>query len=75
MIGGGSLPGEGVPTWCAALSFGGHLDEATAKLRAGSPAVVARIENHQLLLDPRTVPPEDDKAVIKALQELVLTTR
>lgn len=70
MVGGGSLPGEGVPTWCAALSLGSQSDKAAAVLRAGSPAVVARIAEGRLLLDPRTVRPEDDRAVAEAVRRV-----
>ena len=73
MVGGGSLPGEGVPTWCAALALGSGLDRAAAALRRGSPAVVARIADGQLLLDPRTVPQGADRAVSDALRTLVST--
>ena len=71
MVGGGSLPGEGVSTWCAALTLGTHLDAAAAALRTGSPAIVARIAEGRLLLDPRTVRPEDDRAVAEALRRVV----
>lgn len=71
MVGGGSLPGEGVPTWCAALSLAASVDEAAASLRRGTPAVVARIADGRLLLDPRTVRPGDDEAVAEALRRLV----
>jgi L-seryl-tRNA(Ser) seleniumtransferase len=69
MAGGGSLPGEGVETWCAAL----HAPSAShlaAELRRGEPAIVARIEADAVLLDPRTVLPADDRIVAKRLREL-----
>jgi len=34
----------------------------------GAPSVVARIEDDRLLLDPRTVRPDDDAALLKALK-------
>ncbi len=70
MVGGGSLPGEGVPTWCAAFSMGG-ADAAAARLRAGSPAIVGRIADGMLLLDPRTVRPAEDRLIEKALVRLL----
>jgi L-seryl-tRNA(Ser) seleniumtransferase len=34
----------------------------------GEPAVVGRIEEGRYLLDPRTVLPEEDEALLKALE-------
>jgi len=71
-VGGGSLPGEELPTVC--LSLGGDdLDRLAARLRLGEPGVFGRIEHGRLLLDLRTVLPEDDAelaaAVIAAVVE------
>ena len=58
-IGGGSLPGETLPTVvCAVALPGGAADEVARYLRQGTPIVVARIGGGRLLLDPRTVDPE-----------------
>jgi L-seryl-tRNA(Ser) seleniumtransferase len=43
------------------------VDALAALLRQANPPVIARIENNQLLLDPRTVLPEQDKALVAAL--------
>jgi L-seryl-tRNA(Ser) seleniumtransferase len=50
------------------------VDSLAEKLRSvkGSPAVIARIENNRLLLDPRTVLPEQDGALVTALKEALL---
>jgi L-seryl-tRNA(Ser) seleniumtransferase len=69
-IGGGSLPGETLPSWALALScdgIEGGAEEVMRRLRACDPPVIARIEDHQVLLDPRTVPPEEDDALLKGL--------
>ncbi len=71
MVGGGSLPGEGVPSWCAAVRPPGGPDLTGARLRAGDPAVVARIADGALLLDPRTVDPADDRLVEEAIRKAV----
>ena len=69
MIGGGSLPGEGVETaLCAIADPPGGADAFTAGLRAADPPIVARIERDRVLLDPRTVEPADDRAVEAALR-------
>lgn len=64
--GGGSLPGETLPTWLVAIAAP-SLDELAARLRANQPPVVARIEHEQLCLDPRTVLPAQEAALIEAI--------
>ena len=66
-IGGGSLPGETQPTWLLALPSK-HPNRWAAALRAHRPAVVVRIEDDYLLLDPRTVFPEQEEALLKAIR-------
>ncbi|HSH78030.1 MAG TPA: hypothetical protein VLA19_05800, partial [Herpetosiphonaceae bacterium] len=58
-IGGGSTPGETLPSFAVVLGTPrpGHLHGA---LRRGSPAVVGRIVDGLLLLDLRTVLDEQD---------------
>jgi L-seryl-tRNA(Ser) seleniumtransferase len=53
-IGGGSLPGETLPTKLVALSVD-NPDDFLARLRRGDPPVVARIENDRVVFDLRTV--------------------
>lgn len=65
-VGGGSLPGQILPTKALAISPP-SVDALASQLRLANPPVVARIENNQLLLDPRTVLPEQDKTLIVAL--------
>ncbi len=75
MIGGGSLPEESVATVLLALEPAGTergaADELARRLRSGSPPVIARIEDGRVLLDPRTVEPEDDDAVAAAVAAAV----
>ena len=57
-IGGGSAPGTQLPTRLVAIALpAARLESA---LRAQRPPVIARIENDRVLLDLRTVPPEED---------------
>jgi L-seryl-tRNA(Ser) seleniumtransferase len=53
-IGGGSLPGETLPTKLVALMID-NPDAFLAKLRRGDPPVVARIDNDRVVFDLRTV--------------------
>jgi len=67
-VGGGSLPGETLPSVGVALEPGpAGADALAARLRAGSPAVVARITEGRLLLDLRTIFVEDDELLLRQL--------
>ncbi len=71
-VGGGSLPGETLPTYLVAV----HTDSADAlarRLRLGQPAVVGRIEGERLLLDLRTVLPGQERGLVEALEAAIRT--
>jgi len=70
-VGGGSLPGESFPTWVFSLSPKSPA-RFLARLRQSHPPVIARIENDRILLDPRTVLPGQDAAVLACLQTALL---
>ncbi|HZO76135.1 MAG TPA: L-seryl-tRNA(Sec) selenium transferase [Ktedonobacteraceae bacterium] len=74
-VGGGSLPGETLPTYLLALDAA-HLpvpvEELARRLRSRAVPVVARILRDTLLLDPRTVLKEQDHMVVQALVEELL---
>jgi len=71
-IGGGSLPGETLPTWVLALSCEGDAggpERVMRRLREADPPVIARIEDDRVILDPRTVMPEEEEALVTALRD------
>ena len=67
-VGGGSLPGERLPTTALALTPrpGGAAD-LLRRLRAHEPPVIGRIEQERVLLDPRTVLADEDDALLDAV--------
>ena len=70
-IGGGSLPGESLDSWALCIPCGnvpGGASALAARLREQSTPVVARIENEQVLMDPRTVLPNQDSQLLTATQ-------
>jgi L-seryl-tRNA(Ser) seleniumtransferase len=67
-VGGGSLPEESLPTFVLALNVKSP-DTFLRKLREENPPIIARIENGKVLLDPRTVLPEQDKALLVGLKK------
>jgi L-seryl-tRNA(Ser) seleniumtransferase len=62
-IGGGALPQARVPSIAVAISAE-KPDLLAVCLRAQKPAIVGRIEEGRVLLDLRTIAPEDDDGVI-----------
>jgi L-seryl-tRNA(Ser) seleniumtransferase len=66
-VGGGSLPGTNLPTTVLALDVPAP-DAFLARLRAYDMPVIARIMEDQVLLDPRTVLPEQDTFVLDAIR-------
>jgi len=67
-VGGGSLPGERLPTTALVItSRFGHAADLLRRLREHEPPVVGRIEQERVLLDPRTVLPGEDDALIDAV--------
>ena len=74
VIGGGAAPSAVLPTRLIALT---HIDlsadEINARLRAHVPSIVARVEDGRVLLDLRTVFPEQDANLAQALASLTGT--
>ncbi|GAB4574626.1 MAG: L-seryl-tRNA(Sec) selenium transferase [Anaerolineae bacterium] len=66
-VGGGSLPGETLPTAVLALKVAAP-DRVAAALRSEPFPVIARIQADRLLLDPRTVLPGQDRALIESVR-------
>jgi L-seryl-tRNA(Ser) seleniumtransferase len=72
VIGGGAAPSATLPTRLLALTYQGlSADELCARLRASDPPVIARVEDGRVLLDLRTVFPDQDQALITGLTRLV----
>lgn len=65
-IGGGSLPGETLPTRLVRIDAPSP-DRLLTALRHAQPIVVARIADDRVCLDLRTVDPADDGSLVQAL--------
>lgn len=68
-VGGGSLPGSHLPTRVLALAARSPRRLA-ARLRQAEPPVIARVSKNHLLLDPRTVLPEEEADLLRVLSAL-----
>lgn len=69
-VGGGSLPGDTLPTRLISLDpvgVDGGADELARCLRVGEPSVMVRIEDDRVLLDLRTVLSAQDAALASAI--------
>ncbi len=69
VVGGGSLPGETLPSRVLAIAVESP-DEAARRLRAYQPPVIVRREEERLLVDPRTVLARDEADLLAALKSL-----
>jgi L-seryl-tRNA(Ser) seleniumtransferase len=70
-VGGGSAPGVELPTWLVAIAKEGMTAAALEeRLRRLTPPIIARIERDQLLLDLRTVPPDQERLLTALLRQV-----
>lgn len=69
-VGGGSLPEATLPTYVLALRVP-HPHRFLARLREQKPPILARVEDEQVLLDPRTVFPEQEDALLAGLRRVL----
>ena len=69
VIGGGATPEQSIPTWLLSIASD-DLPAAERRLRASNPPVIARVENDRLLIDLRTVFPEEEESLAEALESL-----
>jgi L-seryl-tRNA(Ser) seleniumtransferase len=71
VIGGGAAPAATLPTRLLAVTCEGlSADQLAARLRHSDPPIIARVEEGRVLLDLRTVFPEQDEVLAKALARL-----
>ena len=71
VFGGGTSPGKRFDSRALAVTSGKlPADDLAARLRSNSPPVVSRVEEEKVLLDLRSVMPEEDGIVERALKEV-----
>ncbi|MEM7132125.1 MAG: L-seryl-tRNA(Sec) selenium transferase [Chloroflexota bacterium] len=69
-VGGGSLPGETLPTSLLSLpvsAFGKNSDDVATDLRSLDFPIICRIQRNHLLFDPRTVLPEQHDKLVQGI--------
>jgi L-seryl-tRNA(Ser) seleniumtransferase len=67
VMGGGSLPGYVIPSSQLVVRTSG-ANRLAARLRLGQPAVFCRVEDGSVVFDLRSVPPEDDDRLLRAIR-------
>jgi L-seryl-tRNA(Ser) seleniumtransferase len=71
VIGGGAAPSSVLPTRLLAITYKSlSADELLARLRHNHPPIIGRVDEGRVLLDLRTVLPEQDSLVAEALQRI-----
>ena len=70
-VGGGSLPGETLPTWALGIAGEemGGAEAVAERLRSADVPVMGRIEEGRVLLDPRTVLPDEDSSLLESVKQ------
>jgi len=69
VLGGGAAPGSTLPTHALAVSSASmNADMIADKLRHWETPIIARVEEGRVLLDLRTVTPEQEEIVVAALE-------
>jgi L-seryl-tRNA(Ser) seleniumtransferase len=71
VLGGGAAPGSTLPTRVVAVKSASHnADELCARLRRWETPIIARVEEGRVLLDLRTVEPQQEEAIVVALESV-----
>ena len=69
-VGGGSLPEETLPTFVLSLRVRSP-NRVMERLRQNQPPVIARLEDEKVIIDPRTILPEQEQDLIPAIRSVV----
>jgi len=75
LVGGGTMPGQKLPTYLIRITPLCHsAEEVSRRFRLSSPALISRIEKNAVVLDLRTVFPDQDDRLAKTITD-VLTSK
>ena len=69
-VGGGSLPGETLPTVVISVESAESVDRQAKLFREQSPPIIGRIEDEKFVLDLRTIFPHQDELIIKTIKKI-----
>ncbi|MBP1692408.1 MAG: selA [Chloroflexi bacterium] len=69
-IGGGSLPGETLPTFLFTIPSK-NPNQLLNHFRRSYPPIIARVQDDRIAFDPRTVLPEQEPLLLAALRDII----
>ncbi|MBT6151186.1 MAG: L-seryl-tRNA(Sec) selenium transferase, partial [Chloroflexi bacterium] len=67
-VGGGSLPGELLPTYLLSIKVE-KPEKIMKKLRQQEPPIIARVQDDRIVFDPRTILDHQEKDFLSSLQK------
>ncbi|WP_366923461.1 L-seryl-tRNA(Sec) selenium transferase [Metallumcola ferriviriculae] len=70
--GGGALPTTELDTWLVEIKGGVSSSQLAGRLRQGEPAVLVRIQQDSIILDPRTLLPGEDEKLSQAFSQCIM---
>jgi L-seryl-tRNA(Ser) seleniumtransferase len=74
-VGGGSLPDQAMKSWVVEVEAAALGDaELARRLRVGTPAVMSRLRDSKVVLDVRTVFPDQEDALVEAVRQALAAT-
>jgi L-seryl-tRNA(Ser) seleniumtransferase len=73
-VGGGSLPGQTIPSWGVTVPFR-STTEASGALRAGQPPILTRVVDDAVVFDLRTVSLGQDGEIVRRIGEVAVQNR
>ena len=69
------MPGSELPSWAVVIDAGERTEPWTAALRAADPPVVARVLDDRVVLDVRTVLPDQEDALVVGVTDAAAAVR
>ncbi|MCH7824617.1 MAG: L-seryl-tRNA(Sec) selenium transferase, partial [Acidobacteria bacterium] len=72
-VGGGAAPGRELPSFGLSIGFSYGPDELVGRLRASDPPVIGRIVDGRVILDVRTILPDEDDAFVASVARALAT--
>jgi len=66
-VGGGAAPGHDLPSFALAIEWQSGADDLMSQLRNADPPVIGRIVDDRVVLDVRTLLPDEDEMLVAAV--------
>lgn len=70
-LGGGSTPAQTIPSLALSLRSELKVNTLAKRFRSWAPPIIGRVENDDFLIDLRTIPAEQDRVLIEAINGIL----